>query len=211
MSSISGVGGFRPPPPKPPSFGTLDSNSDGSLSLDEFKTGAPKGADSAKSEELFKKIDSDGDGSISKAESDEFKSQADKAEQLLQSFLLSLQPSQPAKTGKASDSKDEDDAFAQIDANSDGSISSDEFKNALSNDRTASDDLLSKLFDAIDSNRDGSVTQGETKAFQAAQERRGPPLSPPPGNIAFSASQAYGSAYGLGSTAATGATYSSAA
>lgn len=41
MTSISGVGGFRPPPPKPPSFETLDSDSNSSLSLDEFKAGAP--------------------------------------------------------------------------------------------------------------------------------------------------------------------------
>jgi Ca2+-binding EF-hand superfamily protein len=210
MSNISGVGGFRPPPPKPPSFDTIDSNSDGALSLDEFKSGAPKGADSAKIEERFKKLDADGDGSISKAESEEAKSQADKAEQLLQSFLLTLQPSQPAKTEKASDSEDEDDPFAQIDANSDGSISSDEFKNALSSGRSSSDDLLSKLFDAIDSDHDGSVTKDETKAFQANQERRGPPPPPPP-NLALSASQAYGSAYGLGTSAATGATYSAAA
>ena len=78
MSSISGVsGGFRPPPPKPPSFESVDTDSSGGLSIEEFKAGAPKGADSGKSEELFKAIDSDSNGSVTKEEQDAFKAKAD--------------------------------------------------------------------------------------------------------------------------------------
>ena len=68
MSSISSIGGGARPHHKPPSFEQIDNNSDGGISLDEFESAAPKGADSSKSEELFKKIDADGDGRISKAE-----------------------------------------------------------------------------------------------------------------------------------------------
>ncbi|GLS06207.1 hypothetical protein GCM10007860_33770 [Chitiniphilus shinanonensis] len=46
-------------------LGKLDEDDDGALSLDEFKVGAPKGADEAKSAEMFQRIDSNGDGSLS--------------------------------------------------------------------------------------------------------------------------------------------------
>ena len=171
MSSISGVsGGFRPPPPKPPSFDKLDSDSSGALSLDEFKSGAPKGADSAKSEELFKAIDSDSDGSVTKEESDVFKAKAEKAQQQLQSFLFGLQTDGASQAGETDESDDETDVFAQLDANSDGSIAKDEFLSALSSGTQTSSDMLSKLFEAIDSDSDGSVTEEEQSSFQAALE-----------------------------------------
>jgi Ca2+-binding EF-hand superfamily protein len=203
MSSIGSVGGFRPPPPKPPSFEKLDSDSNGSLSLDEFKSGAPKGADSAKTEELFKSIDSDDSGSISKDESDAFKSKAEKAQQQLQSFLFGLQSNSTEKTSDST-SNDKDDIFGKVDADSSGSVSKDEFLKAFSADgsnsssSSGSSDLLSKLFDAIDSDSDGSISKDEQKAFQKAAQDRGPP-PPPPSSASFGASQAYGSASQLGS------------
>ncbi|AOO82064.1 EF-hand domain-containing protein [Bosea vaviloviae] len=179
MSSIGSVGGFRPPPPKPPSFDTLDGDSSGSLSLDEFQSGAPKGADSAKNEALFKAIDSDSDGSVTKAESDAFKAKAEKAGQQLQSFLFGLQSGQ---TSSASDSttSDDQDIFSQIDANSDGGIAKDEFTHAFSMGTSDSTSALGDLFDAIDSNSDGSISKDETKAFQDTLKVAGPPPPPPP-------------------------------
>ncbi len=216
MSSISGVGGgHRPPPPKPPSFDTLDSDASGALSLDEFKAGAPKGTDSvkasARSEELFKAIDSDSDGSVTKEESDAFKAKAEKAQQTLQSFLFGLQSEGTSQTEKASDSSDSEDAFAQLDANSDGSIAKDEFLSALSSGTQSSSDMLSKLFEAIDSDKDGSVSKEEQSAFQQTLEKRGRPPGPPPGLPPSSASQAYDSTYQLGASNASGTAYSQAA
>jgi Ca2+-binding EF-hand superfamily protein len=216
MSSISGVsGGFRPPPPKPPSFETLDSDTSGALSLDEFKAGAPKGVDSARSEELFKAIDSDSDGSVTQEEQDAFKAKAEKAQQQLQSFLFGLQTEGTSQTSETEASNEETDIFAQLDANSDGGIAKDEFLSALSSGTQSSSDLLSKLFDAIDSDSDGSVTEEEQSSFQAALKKRGPPPGsppgPPPSGASFGASQAYGSTYQLGASNASGTAYSQAA
>ncbi|MDP3258533.1 MAG: EF-hand domain-containing protein [Bosea sp. (in: a-proteobacteria)] len=207
MSSISGVsGGFRPPPPKPPSFESVDTDSSGGLSIEEFKAGAPKGADSSKSEELFKAIDSDSNGSVTKEEQDAFKTKAEQAQQQLQSFLFGLQAGGQSQSS-SDESEEESDIFAQLDANSDGNVAKDEFLSAFSSGTSSSSDLLSKLFDAIDTSSDGSISKDEQSAFQAALEQRGRPSGPPPSG----ASQAYGSTYQLGTAHAAGTTYSQAA
>ncbi len=211
MSSISGVsGGFRPPPPKPPSFESVDTDSSGGLSIEEFKAGAPKGADSSKSEELFKAIDSDSNGSVTKDEQDAFKTKAEQAQQQLQSFLFGLQSGGQSESSSG-ESEEESDIFAQLDANSDGSVAKDEFLSAFSSGTSSSSDLLSKLFDAIDSSSDGSISKDEQSSFQAALEQRGRPSGPPPGPPPSSASQAYGSTYQLGAANTSGTTYSQAA
>ncbi len=207
MSSISGVsGGFRPPPPKPPSFESVDTDSSGGLSIEEFKAGAPKGADSSKSEELFKAIDSDSNGSVTKEEQDAFKAKVEQAQQQLQSFLFGLQAGGQSQSSSG-ESEEETDIFAQLDANSDGTVAKDEFLSAFSSGTSSSSDLLSKLFDAIDTSADGSISKEEQSAFQAALEQRSRPSGPPPN----SASQAYGSTYQLGAANTAGSTYSQAA
>lgn len=211
MSSISGVsGGFRPPPPKPPSFESVDTDSSGGLSIEEFKAGAPKGADSSKSEELFKAIDSDSNGSVTKEEQDAFKAKVEQAQQQLQSFLFGLQAGGQSQSSSG-ESEEETDIFAQLDANSDGTVAKDEFLSAFSSGTSSSSDLLSKLFDAIDTSADGSVSKDEQSAFQTALEQRSRPSGPPPGPPPNSASQAYGTTYQLGAANASGTTYSQAA
>lgn len=58
-------------PPLEAVFKKLDSDSSGSISLDEFKAGPRAQKDPAKAEEIFKKIDADSDGSVTL---EEFKS-----------------------------------------------------------------------------------------------------------------------------------------
>lgn len=212
MTSISGVGGFRPPPPgKPPSFEKLDGNSDGALSLDEFKAGAPKGADSTKSEELFKKIDADGDGSITKAESEEFRAKREEAQQQVQSFLLNLQ-SLLSGTQSEEDGEDGESLFAKLDGNSDGSVAKDEFLNAISPDGDGANGLINRLFAAMDADESGEVSEQELADFQKKLEERAsnrPP--PPPPAAANGVSAAYGQIFQLGAQTSAGATYSQAA
>lgn len=210
MTSISGVGGFRPPPPgKPPSFEKLDGNSDGALSLDEFKAGAPKGADSTKSEELFKKIDADGDGSITKAESEEFRVKREEAQQQVQSFLLNLQ-SLLSGTQSEEDGEDGESLFAKLDGNSDGSVAKDEFLNAISPDGDGANGLINRLFAAMDADKSGDISEQELADFQKKLEERASNRPPPPA-AANGVSAAYGQIFQLGAQTSAGATYSQAA
>lgn len=209
MSSIGGVGGFKPPQHhKPPSFSQIDSNGDGGISLDEFESSAPKNADKSKTDALFKSMDSDNDGSVSKTEMSAFKEKARKADDALHSFLFSLQSQDSSSTQQASDS-DGKDIFSQIDSDSSGGISKDEFTKAFGDSKLGRDgDKLNQLFSALDKNGDGSISQDEVKQFQTAmQQNRGhhghhgrPPA--PPADVT-SATQAYGSASNLTSTAAS--------
>lgn len=205
MSSIGGVGGFRPTSNfKPPSFENLDGNSDGALSLDEFKSGGPKGVDDSKAEALFKKVDSDGDGSVTKTESDTFKAEAEKQ---LQSFLFKLQSAGSEETA-ATDQ--EQDIFDVLDANSDGAIAKDEFLAALSgrSGTSASDkktDLLDTLFKAIDGDKDGSISREEDESFRARAEQSFNPSVR--SSLSLQASGAYGAGALLGESDASSALF----
>jgi len=216
MTSIGGVGGLRPPPPgKPPSFDKLDGNADGVLNLDEFAAGAPKGADSKKTEKLFKAMDADQDGSVSKAESDAFKAKFEKADQQMQALLLMLQSDTASATmAKKADAKDGDDKnyFAKLDADSDGSVAKDEFLKVVAPDGDSSNGLLNRLFAAMDADQDGKISKKEMDDFKKQMEERAAhrPPPPPPPEVA-GASEAYGQTYQLGARPPAGATYSQAA
>ncbi|WP_186419108.1 EF-hand domain-containing protein [Bosea sp. CS1GBMeth4] len=217
MTSINGLGGFRPPPPgKPPGFDKLDGNGDGALSLDEFAAGAPKGADSARTEKLFKAMDADQDGAVSKAESDAFRANLDKADQQMQALLLMLQSdSANATTATKADAKDGEDKnyFAKLDADSDGSVAREEFLKAVAPDGDGSNGLLGRLFAAMDADKDGKISKEEMADFRKQMEDRAahrPPPPPPPAEIS-GASDAYGQTFRLGAGSPSGATYSQAA
>lgn len=213
MTSISGAGGFRPPPPgKPPSFDKLDGNSDGVLNLAEFSAGAPKGAESAKTEKLFKAMDTDQDGSVSKAEADAFKAKAEKADQQMQALLLMLQSDTASTKADAKEGEDKN-YFAKLDADSDGSVAKDEFLKVVAPDGDSSNGLLSRLFAAMDADKDGKISKEEMADFKKQMEDRAahrPPPPPPPAEIS-GASEAYGQTYQLGAKTSAGATYSQAA
>lgn len=217
MTSIGGAGGFRPPSPgKPPSFDKLDGNADGVLNLAEFAAGAPKGADSEKAERLFKAMDTDQDGSVSKTESDAFKTKFEKADQQMQALLLMLQSeTADASTETKADAQDGEDKnyFAKLDANSDGSVAKDEFLKAVNPGGDGSNGLLSRLFAAMDADKDGKISKEEMDDFKKQMEERAshrPPPPPPPAEIT-GASEAYGLTYQLGAKASAGKTYSQAA
>ncbi len=76
---IGSIGSFAPSQAmRDKMFARIDNNSDGKLSLDEFKAGSPKGdaakgpgaPTAAQTEKMFKTFDSDGDGSLTQQEMD---------------------------------------------------------------------------------------------------------------------------------------------
>ena len=174
--AIAGAGSRRAF--QPPSFESLDTNNDNSITLDELKAGAPGGATAAsdkRAEALFKAMDTDGNGSIDGDEKSAFdtKLQAKRADHHAGLAFLAQQLGGPSN----------DDVFAATDSNGDGSVSLDE----LSDDDAAkgvSSDSLQKLFSLIDSNGDGSISQSESSDFldavkTAVAGNASPP--PPPG------------------------------
>ncbi len=161
---------------RPPSFQSLDANADSSLSLDELKLGAPKGAKGAdadkRAEALFKAMDADGDGSITSTEKDTF--DAAMVEQRQSMAFMAQQIAGPSNA----------DIFAQTDTDGDGAVSIAEF----GNDEAASDigsETLQKLFNLIDADGDGSITETESSDFldaiESALNESRPAGGPPPG------------------------------
>lgn len=174
--SISGLGGSSSANARavfqPPSFSSLDTNSDSQITLDELKAGAPGDATKSsdkRAEALFKAIDADGDGSITGAEKTAFDEKLQNNQASL--AFLAQQISGPSNA----------DVFKATDTNGDGAVSLDE----LSSDSAAtgvSSESLKKLFDLIDSNKDGSISESESSSFldsvKSAVSQNGPP---PPG------------------------------
>jgi Ca2+-binding EF-hand superfamily protein len=184
--SISGLGGspfagtrgaFQPP-----SFGSLDTNKDGSITLDELEAAAPGGASAtskARADKLFSAMDANGDGSISTDEKSAF-------DQKVQSHHgghhggggAGFLAQQLAGTSDAS-------VFAATDTNGDGSVSLDEFS-ADPAAKSLSSSNVQQLFNLIDSNGDGSISQTESSEFldkvrQAVGTADAGPPGPPPG------------------------------
>ncbi|MGV8853838.1 MAG: EF-hand domain-containing protein [Devosia sp.] len=172
---------------KPPSFASLDTNSDDSITLDELKLNATKDASSAKAnrraEALFKAMDADGNGSVTSSEKDVFDTKMADARQSM--AFMTQQLAGPSNA----------DIFAATDSNGDGSVSIAEL-GADDGASAISKDSLQKLFDMIDANGDGSITESESSTFldsvksalqdaantTGRQTAGGPPAGvPPPG------------------------------
>lgn len=179
--SISGLGGsafagmrgtFQPP-----GFSSLDSNADGSITLDELKAGAPGGASAtsdARAQKLFDAMDTNGDGSVSADEKSAFDQKLAEQHRDGQAGTTFLAQQ---LTGFSND-----DVFAATDTNGDGAVSFDEFSSDPAAASTSSDSLQ-KLFALIDQDGDGSISSAESSDFldsvKSALSENGPP--PPPG------------------------------
>lgn len=179
ISSIAGgqsVAQMMRPAFRPPSFESLDKNADSSLSLDELKANAPKGASAAdadkRAEALFKAMDADQDGSVSSTEKDSFDSAM--AEQRQTMAFMTQQMAGPSNT----------DIFAQTDTDGDGAVTIEEFGSEDSASEVG-DEVLQRLFDLIDADGDGSIVETESSDFldaiKAAMGENRPSGGPPPG------------------------------
>lgn len=174
-------------------FDKFDQNKSGDISLEEFLSagqkvpGGKNGADDAKAKALFSKIDTNGDGKITK---DEVSAYDTKATAELQDAMTKLQE----LLGNAEGAKKKhghhpklSDIFDKADANSDGSLTLDELKAALPGDASAAtadgSSKAEKLFAKIDINGDGKISKDEVKAFEDARKAKDQTGAPVPAAI----------------------------
>lgn len=180
MSGLSSVGGSSPIGGRsfqPPSFEKLDSNSDNGITLDELKSNTPGGIQTAKSnaraEDLFGKMDGDGDGVVTSSEKDGFDAKMKDRMSSLQ-FAAQL-GGQPDLSSVASD------IISALDTDGDEDISIEELSDSSSVEGLDEDEIA-ELFEALDTDGSGSVSSDETEGFLQANKPDGPPpgKGPPP-------------------------------
>lgn len=173
----------------------LDTDEDGLLSQLELDAGMSKlhqemkSAQSGNEEDLFSRIDTDGDGSVSKEEfvsnrpedvtEESDTSSASDTSELLLTLLEAIE--QYASSAQDSSSSNEGDQhwselFGKIDTDGDGSVSKEEFVSNRPED--VSEEQANNLWSRLDGEGAGSLTESR---FVTAMSQQGPPPGPPPG------------------------------
>ena len=188
--SLSGIGGGAAALRRfqPPTFTTLDSDSSGGITLEELKSGAPKGASDSKSAEraetLFSAMDSDADGSVTSTEKDAFDARMAENFQAMQFAVQQLAGGAPPPPPS------NEQVFATTDADDSGAVILEEFSDSSAAEELSSDQL-SELFSLIDSDGSGEISETESNSFLEALQSAaggpggpggagGPPPGPPP-------------------------------
>jgi len=165
MMGLSAMGGGRMPDfsaIRDKLFAKGDADQSGGLSQAEFAElgKSMPGRNGVDNNDLFKTIDSSGDGSIDKDEMSRF---GEKMRASMQSMMLSVQM-QFGDMNTADPTK----IFDQADSNSDGSVTKSEFSDAIVQKKNRqSSDAIEKLFEALDADRSGDVSKSEAEDFQA--------------------------------------------
>lgn len=159
-------------------FGKLDSDQNGTVSQNEMVAGRPKGMSESQASTLYAKIDVDGTDALTE---DQLKQGLDsgrphrKPEETLSNeamsvlMLMSQQNSSFGSFGGSSAA----DLYAEMDTDSDGSVTEAEFVAARPDD--VGEDDATKLFDTIDTEDTGAITEEQ---FAAGMRPAG---GPPPG------------------------------
>ncbi|MDC7683612.1 EF-hand domain-containing protein [Asticcacaulis sp. BYS171W] len=176
----------------PQTFDELDTNEDGTVSLDEMTaaSGTDESGDTSKIEELFSAMDADGDGSVTESEKSSFD------EQMRANGPPPGGPGGPQGAGGMGGGAQ---SFDALDTNQDGTVSLDEMMAASGTDESGDTSKIEELFSAMDSDGDGSVTETEKSSFDEQMRANGPP---PPQGAPTQADSASDSTSGSDATAA---------
>jgi Ca2+-binding EF-hand superfamily protein len=145
--------------------------------------------------EMFAKMDTNGDGSVDKAEFTAFGKQmaakmgkADKSEEIFakidtdadgkisqaenDAFISKMQAQGPQGGPPPDGAKGPDEMFAKMDTNGDNSVDKAEFETFFQQmaNKTESTDESSDLFSQIDTDGDGKISKSESSTFAAKME-----------------------------------------
>ncbi len=188
MSGISALGGMPQGMMRsfaPPSFSSLDDNSDGGITLDELQSNAPGSVSDAQSQDraakLFSQMDSDGDGTVTSAEKDTFDAEIqDRMSQMQFSTQMMASTGGPQGSGGPDLNAAVSDILSALDSNSDGSVSADEISSFLEDNKPAgpppagggasggteasAGSTSSETYDPLDTNEDGVVSLAQRLA-----------------------------------------------
>lgn len=141
-------------------FSKIDSNEDGSVSRAEFISGKPDTVSSAEAGQLFDQLDSQKTGTLSQAD---FVTAFQQMDSQMRSSLIQAQSSGSGDDASGGTSSGISQLFAKLDANSDGTVSRDEFVAGKPDGMTA--DQAGALYDKIagTGSNDTATTTGLTE------------------------------------------------
>jgi Ca2+-binding EF-hand superfamily protein len=159
-------------------FDKLDTNKDGTVSLEEMQAGQPSSKSGSTSDtqsvsDRFTSMDTNGDGSVTEQEGLAFLTAS-----LSSDAMGSLLDSQASAQSSGAP---QPPSLEDIDSDGDGSISQSEMQNFGTtvmgdSDTTKADEIFSKM----DTNQDGTVSAEEKSSFDSQMQANGP-MGPPPG------------------------------
>ncbi len=155
-------------------FKKLDSNSDNSVNRTEFIAGKPDDVSEDQAGALFDKLDSSGSGSLSQSDlTSAFQQMASSMQSVL---LQSQEVSQDGDHGGPPDSKQ---MFKDLDTDSDGTVTRDEFVSGRPDD--VSEDQAGAFYDKIASAAGADSSSGLSQdQLASGLQAMGPPPPPPP-------------------------------
>lgn len=175
---MMGMGGGRMPDlsaMREKMFQKADGNGDSAVSLQEFQEAGAKmpmgkGMSAEKSKEAFGKMDSDGNGALSK---DEMKAFGDRMSSEMQGAMVNLQAMMGGGGGgmgggMGGSMPDPMAMFGDADKDQDGKVTRNEFGNAGKSNTanaTPTTEQTDAIFGQIDGNADGALTQEELRSF----------------------------------------------
>ncbi|NBX66797.1 MAG: hypothetical protein EBQ96_07365 [Proteobacteria bacterium] len=163
-------------------FQKADANGSGGLSLEEFKSIGPKGANAPQgapsATDVFSKFDANSDGELTQSELDSGAKTAFES-RLSQGGLVSGGNLVQLNSAGGSKSDFVQTLIDSLDGDGDGSLNLDEFKAGKPTGGPSAEDVFSQL----DSDGDGSVTASELESGlpQGGPPGGFPPGGPPPG------------------------------